>query len=151
MRASLSVVDENTCVNSWISTASAHLPGLSPAARSSCLRSISAGDALVHSSSSLEKISETAKVLPEFTRETQQLVKEARELVGQVGKLSGEANSATGAVRDDTLPRVNALAESVERSAQRVGRLALQLDREPQSAIFGRGAGRPGPGEPGFQ
>jgi phospholipid/cholesterol/gamma-HCH transport system substrate-binding protein len=54
-------------------------------------------------------------------------------------------------VRDDTLPRVNALAESVERSAQRVGRLALQLDREPQSAIFGRKPGRPGPGEPGFQ
>ena len=54
-------------------------------------------------------------------------------------------------MRDDTLPRVNALAETVERSAQRVGRLALQLDREPQSAIFGRRAGRPGPGEPGFQ
>ena len=54
-------------------------------------------------------------------------------------------------MREDTLPRVNALAESVERSAQRVGRLALQLDREPQSAIFGRKPGRPGPGEPGFQ
>jgi len=52
---------------------------------------------------------------------------------------------------DDTLPRLNALAESVERSSQRVGRLALQLDREPQSAIFGRKPGRPGPGEPGFQ
>ena len=80
-----------------------------------------------------------------------QLVKDARELVGQVRKLSGEASGAAGAVRDDTLPRVNALAETVERSAQRVGRLAQQLDREPQSAIFGRKPGRPGPGEPGFQ
>jgi len=26
-----------------------------------------------------------------------------------------------------------------------------QLDRNPQSAIFGRKPGRPGPGEPGFQ
>ena len=107
---------------------------------------------------SLERINETAKALPGLTRETQQLVKDARELVGQVGKLSNEAGSAlgtaqgaVGAVRDDTLPRVHALAETVERSAQRVGRLALQLDREPQSAIFGRKPGKPGPGEPGFQ
>jgi phospholipid/cholesterol/gamma-HCH transport system substrate-binding protein len=100
---------------------------------------------------SLERINETASALPELTRETQQLVKDARELVGQMGRLSTEANASAGTVRDETLPRMNALAESVERSAQRVGRLALQLDREPQSAIFGRKPGRPGPGEAGFQ
>lgn len=106
----------------------------------------------------LERMNETVKALPELARETQQLVKDARELVGQVGTLSNEANTtlgtahgAVGAVRDDTLPRLNALAETVERGAQRVGRLALQLDRDPQSAIFGRKPGKPGPGEPGFQ
>ena len=102
-------------------------------------------------SNSLRNIDETTKALPELAREAQQLVKEARTLASEVGKMSGEAGSAAGSVRDDTLPRVNALAESVERSSQRVGRLALQLDREPQSAIFGRKPGRPGPGEPGFQ
>jgi phospholipid/cholesterol/gamma-HCH transport system substrate-binding protein len=101
--------------------------------------------------SSLERINETAKSLPELTRETQLLVKDAREVASQVGRLSNEAGSTAGSMRDDTLPRVNSLAESVERSSQRVGRLALQLDREPQSAIFGRKPGRPGPGEPGFQ
>ena len=100
---------------------------------------------------SLERINETMKSVPELARETQQLVRDARELVGQVGKLSAEARGAAGAVSGDTLPRVNALAESVDRGAQRVGRLALQLDRDPQSAIFGRKPGRPGPGEPGFQ
>jgi phospholipid/cholesterol/gamma-HCH transport system substrate-binding protein len=107
---------------------------------------------------SLERLDATMKTLPEIARETQQLVKDARELVGQVGKLSNDAGAALGAaqgaagsVRDDTLPRVNALAETVERGAQRVGRLALQLDRDPQSALFGRKPGRPGPGEPGFQ
>ena len=99
----------------------------------------------------LERVNETAKALPELTRETQQLVKDARELLSQAGTLSNEAGSVAGAVRDDTLPRVHALSESVERGAQRVGRLALQLDRDPQSAIFGRKPARPGPGEPGFQ
>ena len=102
-------------------------------------------------SSSLERINETAKSLPELARETQQLVKDARELVGQAGKLSSGVDAAAGTMREETLPRVNALAEAVERGAQRVGRLALQLDRDPQSAIFGRKPGRPGPGEPGFQ
>ncbi len=100
---------------------------------------------------SLESVNETAKTLPELARDAKLLVKDARELVGQVGKLSDQAHGTTGSVREDTLPRVNALAESVDRSAQRVGRLALQLDRDPQSAIFGRKPGKPGPGEPGFQ
>ena len=99
----------------------------------------------------LERVNEAAKALPELARDAQQLVKEARALVDNVGRLSAEASGATGSVREDTLPRFNALAESVERSAQRVGRLALQLDRDPQSAIFGRKPGRPGPGEQGFQ
>lgn len=99
----------------------------------------------------LDRVNEAAKALPDLARDAQQLVKETRTLVENVAKLSNEAVGATGSVREDTLPRFNALAESVERSAQRVGRLALQLDRDPQSAIFGRKPSRPGPGEPGFQ
>ena len=99
----------------------------------------------------LQNANESAKSLPELTREMRQLVKDGRELVAQLNRLSAEAQGAAGSVREDTLPRVNALAESVDRASQQVGRLALQLDREPQSAIFGRKPGRPGPGEPGFQ
>lgn len=99
----------------------------------------------------LERVNEAAKALPELARDAQQLVKETRALVDTVGRLSVEAQGAAGSVREDTLPRFNTLAESVERSAQRVGRLALQLDRDPQSAIFGRKPGRPGPGEEGFK
>jgi len=99
----------------------------------------------------LEGLNATAKDLPELTRETQLLVKDARDMTGKVSRLSDEAASAAVAVREETLPRINSLAESVERDSQRFGRLSLQLDREPQSVIFGRKPGRPGPGEPGFQ
>jgi phospholipid/cholesterol/gamma-HCH transport system substrate-binding protein len=108
-------------------------------------------DNLRRTRETLERVNEAARALPELARDAQQLVKEARSLVESVNQLSVEARGTTGSVRDDTLPRFNALAESVERSAQRVGRLALQLDRDPQSALFGRKPGRPGPGEPGFQ
>lgn len=101
---------------------------------------------------SLRGISETADELPQLTRETRQLVKDAREMAGQVGRLSGEATSTVVAVREETLPRVNSLAEQVERDSQRVGRLALQLDRDPQSLLLGKKPTvRPGPGEAGFQ
>ena len=100
---------------------------------------------------SLQGMSDTAKALPELARETQRLVQDARTLLEQVGRLSAEAQAATASVHAGTLPRVNALAESVERGAQRVGRLAAELDRDPQSALFGRKPGRPGPGEPGFE
>jgi len=99
----------------------------------------------------LEGVNETAKDLPQLTRETQLLVKDARDMAGKVGRLSDEAAGAAVALREETLPRINSLAESVERDSQRFGRLSLQLDREPQSVIFGRKPGRPGPGEPGFQ
>ena len=89
--------------------------------------------------------------LPGLARELESLVKESRGAVAKVDRLAEQLEGATGAVREESLPRYNALAESIDRSAQQIGRLALQLDRNPQSAIFGRKPGRPGPGEPGFQ
>jgi phospholipid/cholesterol/gamma-HCH transport system substrate-binding protein len=99
----------------------------------------------------LEKVNETAQTLPGLSREMQSLVKDGRDLVAQVGRLADEVHGAAGSVREESLPRYNSLAESVDRSSQRFGHLSLQLDRDPQSLIFGRKPGRPGPGEPGFK
>jgi len=99
----------------------------------------------------LENLNESAKELPGLTRELNSLVKEGREVAAQVGRLSVEVHGAAGTVREDSLPRVNALTESLDRTSQRFGHLSLQLDRDPQSLIYGRKPGRPGPGEPGFK
>lgn len=99
---------------------------------------------------SLERMNEAMASLPELTREAKQLAQDARGLVAQIGRLSAEAQAGAGTVREDTLPRVNALADTVERGAQRVGRLAAELDRQPDSLLWGRKPSRPGPGEPGF-
>jgi phospholipid/cholesterol/gamma-HCH transport system substrate-binding protein len=99
----------------------------------------------------LERLNEAAAALPGLVREARQLAQEARGLVSQAGRLAADAQAGAGAVREETLPRVNALAESVERGAQRVGRLAADLDRQPESLLWGRRPSRPGPGEPGFE
>jgi len=99
----------------------------------------------------LENAHAASANLPGLARELESLVKESRVAVAKVDRLAEQLEGTTGAVREESLPRYNALAESVDRSSQRFGRLSLQLDRDPQSLIFGRRPGRPGPGEPGFQ
>lgn len=100
---------------------------------------------------SLAQINATMKELPALARDARRLVEDSGKLVERVDRLAGEAHGATGMVRQDTLPRVNALAESVERGAERIGRLAYELERKPESLLWGRPAARPGPGEPGFE
>ena len=104
---------------------------------------------LVHQS--LERLNETAATLPELSREAQRLAQDSRALVAQIGRLSADAQGTAASFRDGTLPQVNALAESVERSATRFGRLSYELSSQPDSVLWGRHAGAPGPGEPGFK
>ncbi len=100
---------------------------------------------------SLQRLNETAATLPELVRETHLLAQDARALVAQVGRLSADAQGTTASLREGTLPQVNALADSVDRGAQRIGRLATELSAKPDALLWGRGAPMPGPGEPGFK
>jgi phospholipid/cholesterol/gamma-HCH transport system substrate-binding protein len=105
----------------------------------------------------LANLKEATQNLPALVEETRALVRDARALSAQASQLANEATAlardsrgTVNDVRDTTLPKVNALADSVERSARRVGELADELEREPHSLIWGRGAAAPGPGEEGF-
>lgn len=100
------------------------------------------GRRLAHES--LERVGEAARGLPELTREAERLLAQTRAALGQIERLSLRT-------QDESLPRVNALADSAERGVQRFGRLAYELERHPDSVLWGRRAGRPGPGEPGFE
>jgi len=106
----------------------------------------------------LANLNDATRGLPALVEETQQLVRDARALSTQASTLAAEATAlareSQGTVHDvrsETLPKVNALADSVERSARRVGKLAEALERQPDSLLWGRGAARPGPGEEGFE
>jgi phospholipid/cholesterol/gamma-HCH transport system substrate-binding protein len=99
----------------------------------------------------LQQIGDAAHTLPQLTKESRLLLQDTRNLVGQFDRLSSDAQSTVGVLQGETLPRVNAVADSAERAAQRVGGLAQELEKRPESVLWGRQPGRPGPGEPGFQ
>ena len=107
---------------------------------------------------SLVRINETAKTLPQIGTDAQKLVGDLRQLAAEVGKLATQARELvaeigqiSGQVQGDTLPQFGAFAESADRSARRIGTFADDLSRNPDSLLWGRKTGRPGPGEPGFQ
>ena len=107
---------------------------------------------------SLERVNETARTLPQIAGESERLVGDLRQLASEVGELAAQARELVGEIgqlshniKGDTLPQVGAFAESADRSARRIGSLADDLSRNPDSVLWGRKPGRPGPGEPGFQ
>ena len=106
----------------------------------------------------LANMNAATRELPALVIDSQQLVRDARALSAQAMQLAAEATAlaseskaAVGAVRGSTLPKVDALADSVAHSAQRVGKLAEEIEHKPDSLLWGRNAARPGPGEAGFQ
>lgn len=99
----------------------------------------------------LQRLNDSARELPALSQETRKLVEDARQVAAQVTRLANEAQHAAGNVREGTLPRINALADSAERGAERIGRLAYELERRPDSVVWGRPQNRPGPGEAGFE
>jgi phospholipid/cholesterol/gamma-HCH transport system substrate-binding protein len=72
---------------------------------------------------------------------------------GLVDRLSEGASALTNAgqaVSAGTLPRLNRTTEDASRTARQLTRAVNAVSDNPQSLIFGQGAPRPGPGEPGF-
>ena len=100
---------------------------------------------------SLQQMSEAARSLPEIARDAERLLQDTRTMVGQFGQLSAQAQGTVGLLQGETVPRINAVADSAERAAQRASGLVQQLERRPQSLLWGPQPGRPGPGEPGFE
>jgi phospholipid/cholesterol/gamma-HCH transport system substrate-binding protein len=66
-------------------------------------------------------------------------------------KAGGSISALAESVADETLPRINLLAEELSRTSRSLDRLASDLKQQPQSLLFGRRAGAPGPGEKGFE
>lgn len=94
------------------------------------------------------------KLLAEISNTSRELAKrfEAIERVaGSAEKAGGAVETLADAVASETLPRINTLADELARASRSLDRLASSLKEQPQSVVFGRKPGTPGPGEPGFE
>lgn len=68
----------------------------------------------------------------------------------RVGEGTDALAQAVETVSVSTLPRLNRVAEQTTQTMRTLDRAINELTEHPQMLIYGRGAARPGPGEPGF-
>ena len=82
------------------------------------------------------------------------VAEDSRQVLANMRSLSEKLDSISTAlsteISDSPLPKVNDLVDQLPRDSKDFRRLILQVEREPQSLVFGRALPPPGPGEPGF-
>ena len=83
------------------------------------------------------------------------VAEDSRQVLANMRSLSAKLDSIStvlsAEITDSTLPKVNDLVEQLTRDSKDFRRLIHQVEREPQSLVFGRAQPKPGPGEPGFR
>jgi phospholipid/cholesterol/gamma-HCH transport system substrate-binding protein len=77
-------------------------------------------------------------------------LEERVDTLNRVGATADEVAVTARSLNDDTVPRMNALADDLSRESRSIGRVVSNLGDQPQSVVFGVPPGKPGPGEPGF-
>ena len=72
-------------------------------------------------------------------------------VAGSAEKAGGSIQTLADAVTSESLPRINVLVDELTHTSRGLNRLVTDLKSQPQSLVFGRKPGTPGPGEPGFE
>ena len=116
---------------------------IEPAARNSDALVADARTTFQRADRLLEEISLTNRELAKRLEAIERVAQSAQKASGAVGSLADD-------VASETLPRINILADELARASRSLERLAGELKDQPQSLVFGRKSGTPGPGEPGF-
>ena len=96
---------------------------------------------------SLANIEQATNSVTPVVEDSRKVLANMRQLSDKLDKLGTEISSE---ITDSTLPKVDQLVEQLGQDTQAFHRLMLQIEREPQSLVFGRQRPQPGPGEPGF-
>lgn len=97
--------------------------------------------------SSADKFFSDANVM---VGELKQSVKSIDRLALSAERMGAAGETVTTEILQTTLPRVHDLVIDMSRTSHSLEELARELNQRPQSLLFGKPAGTPGPGENGF-
>jgi phospholipid/cholesterol/gamma-HCH transport system substrate-binding protein len=96
---------------------------------------------------SLDNLEQATEAFVPVAQDSREVLANMKSLSDKLDRISTELSAE---VTEKTLPRINDLVDQLDRDSRDFRRLVLQIEREPQSLVFGRRPVQPGPGEPGF-
>jgi len=96
---------------------------------------------------SLGNLEQATSAIVPVAEDSREVLANMKTLSEKLDRISTELASE---ISDKTLPKINDLVDQLDRDSRDFRRLVLQIEREPQSLVFGRKPVAPGPGEPGF-
>jgi phospholipid/cholesterol/gamma-HCH transport system substrate-binding protein len=98
------------------------------------------------------RVNSTLAHVEQTAAQASPFIAEARSLVGRLSAVSETLETTLGdsASSSALIPRLNDLSADLSASSYRLNRVLQMLEDSPQSLIFGRQKGGPGPGEAGF-
>jgi phospholipid/cholesterol/gamma-HCH transport system substrate-binding protein len=96
---------------------------------------------------SLDNLEQATSAFVPVAQDSREVLANMKSLSEKLDRISTELSAE---VSEKTLPRINDLVDQLDRDSRDFRRLVLQIEREPQSLVFGRRPVPPGPGEPGF-
>lgn len=145
-----SMSDQIAALTRALAPAAKTLPALANDARKvmtgadNALRDV--GPALREAKTTLASIDKLAREYAQRADALERVAKSAEQLGNASQGVAGTANVLAGEVA----PRLNALLDDLARNSRNLDRLLTELNDAPQGLLFGRSAGRPGPGEAGY-
>ena len=101
----------------------------------------------------LQSLTKAGNAATGVATDLQQTVRKINAPDGPLQQVANGAQSmstAADALGRSTLPRVNRAADDFSRASRNLSNMASRIGDNPQSVIYGPGAGLPGPGEAGF-
>lgn len=96
---------------------------------------------------SLDNLEQATNAFVPVAEDSRAVLANMKTLSEKLDRISTELSAE---VTEKTLPKINDLVDQLDRDSRDFRRLVLQIEREPQSLVFGRRPVPPGPGEPGF-
>lgn len=108
----------------------------------------------VMSPQNVERLSGILVSVEQTSGEGRQAAQELRALLGSMKQLADRVDTLAAVagpqVTDDTLPRLQAMIDEIQRNSRQLNRVLGELESSPQTFLLGRETSRAGPGEPGF-
>ena len=110
--------------------------------------------ALAEATTTLRGVQQAAQEVSATAAQFGQTAQRINAAGGPFDRISEGTQALAGAAENisvSTLPRLNRASDDTGRAARTLTRTLNELSDNPQSLLYGEGAARPGPGEPGFQ